>query len=217
MKKTRILLVDDHALVRAGINSLLKQIPSVEVIGEADNGRQALKLARELHPNIVLMDIAMKEMNGLESTSRIIKEFPKVKIIILSMYENKEYILQALRAGAKGYLLKDSAASELELAVNVVSQNKTYLSPAISGHVVEAYKEDARIEEGPFERLTSRQREILQLIAESKTIKEIAFMLNLSPKTVETHRSQLMERLNIYDIPGLVRYAINKGIISSEK
>ena len=213
MKQIRIILADDHTLVRAGINSLLKQIPYIKVIAEADNGRKALQLARELEPDIVLMDIAMKEMNGLESTSRLTKKHPKTKVIILSMYANEDYVLKAFSVGASGYLLKDAAASELETAIKEVSLGKTYISPSISKHLVNAYKNPTNLKEKLYEKLTPRQREVLQLIAEGKSTKEIAFTLNLSVKTVETHRAQLMERLEIYDIPGLVRHAISKGLI----
>ena len=213
MKLIRIILADDHTLVRAGIKSLLEQIPYIKVIAEADNGRKALQLAREFEPDIVLMDIAMKEMNGLESTSRLTKELSKVRVIILSMYANEEYVLKAFNVGASGYLLKDAAASELEIAIKEVSHGKTYISPSISKHLMNAYKNQTNLKEEFLGKLTSRQREVLQLIAEGKTTKEIAFTLNLSAKTVETHRAQLMERLDIYDIPGLVRYAISKGVI----
>lgn len=216
MKSARVLLVDDHVLVRAGIRSLLEKISSVQVVGEAGDGHEALRLIKSQSPNIVLMDIAMSGLNGLEAAARVIKEFPQVKIIILSMHATEEYVLQALRAGAAGYMLKDAAIVELELALQAVSRGETYLSPSISKRVVDSYLERAARGSSPLDQLTSRQREILQLIAEGKTTKEIAFLLNVSTKTVETHRAQLMDRLDIHDIPGLVRFAMRVGLLSPD-
>lgn len=209
----RILLADDHNLMRAGIRSLLEKIGGVEVVGEAANGREALGLVKSLLPNIVLMDIAMSGLNGLEATMRITREFPQVRVVILSMHANEEYVVQTLRSGAAGYLLKDAATAELELAVQAVARGDTYLSPAISRHVIEDYLGRTSNHRSLAEQLTPRQREILQLIAEGTSTKEIAFMLNLSIKTVETHRTQLMDRLNIHDVPGLVRQAIRMGLV----
>jgi DNA-binding NarL/FixJ family response regulator len=213
---TRVLLADDHRLVRAGIRSLLKQIPGVEVVGEASTGREALDLIKRQLPNLVLMDIAMTEMNGLEALPRIVKNFPTVSVIILSAHANEEYVIRALRRGAMGYMLKDAATMELELAIQSVAQGKTYLSPSISRTVIESYLQRIGDEASPLELLTERQREILQLIAEGETTKEIAGTLNISVKTVEAHRLQLMARLDIHDVPGLVRYAIRSGLVSSE-
>jgi DNA-binding NarL/FixJ family response regulator len=208
-------------LVRAGIRSLIQNISGVEVIAEANNGRDAIRLIDELVPDLVLLDIAMPELNGLEVISRISKDNTVTKIIILSMHTNEEYVVQALKSGAAGYLLKDSAPNELEIAVNAVMRGETYLSPAISKHVVDNYLRrisdvSAEKEKGPdiFKQLTSRQREILQLIAEGNSTKEIANKLNVSIKTVETHRMQLMDRIGIHDVAGLVRYAIRMGIIT---
>jgi len=209
----RILLADDHNLMRAGIRSLLEKISGVEVVGEASDGREALTLVKSLIPNIVLMDIAMAGLNGLEATLRVAREFPQVRVIILSMHANEEYVVQTLRAGAAGYLLKDAATAELELAIHAVARGDTYLSPAISRRVVEDYLGRTGNHRSLAEQLTPRQREILQLIAEGKSTKEIAFVLNLSIKTVETHRTQLMARLNIHDVPGLVRQAIRMGLV----
>jgi DNA-binding NarL/FixJ family response regulator len=217
MNVTRILLADDHTLLRAGIRSLLEKMPGVEVVGEAADGREALNLVKELLPSIVLMDIAMAGLNGLEATARIAKEFPHTRVIILSMHANEEYVLQTLRAGAAGYLLKDAATAELELAIQAVARGDTYLSPAISKRVIEDYLGRTTGEKSPMELLTPRQREILQLIAEGKTTKEMAFVLNVSVKTVETHRTQLMDRLNIHDVPGLVRHAMRMGLVPPEK
>jgi DNA-binding NarL/FixJ family response regulator len=213
MNAIRILLADDHTLMRAGIRSLLEKTPGVEVVGEAGDGREALNLVKELRPSIVLMDIAMSGLNGLEATSRIVKEFPSSRVIILSMHANEEYVLQTLRAGAMGYLLKDAATAELELAIQAVSRGDTYLSPAISKRVIDEYLGRINGQKSPMEQLTPRQREILQLIAEGKSTKEMAFLLNLSVKTVETHRTQLMDRLDIHDVPGLVRHAMRIGLI----
>ncbi len=223
MRAIKVIIADDHTLIRAGIRQLLQNIRGVEVIAEASNGREALQLIKELQPDIVLLDIAMSELNGLDVTEQINKENISISIIILSMYANEEYVIQALKAGASGYLLKDSAPTELELAINAVVKGEVYLSPSISKNLVTDYLR--RISEGLpeqhdndniFARLTSRQREILQLIAEGNSTKEIANKLHISIKTIETHRSQIMERLNIHDIPGLVRYAIREGIISQQ-
>lgn len=223
-KSLNVLLADDHTLVRAGIRVLLQGFPGVVVVAEASDGYVALQLIQRHQPDIVLMDIAMSGLNGLEATARVKKEFPKVQVIILSMHATEEYVIRALQAGARGYLLKDAAASELELALKAVSDGEMYLSPAVSKHLV-SYMH--RVQNGggislgeqirQADELTPRQRETLQLIAEGRTTKEIAALLNLSVKTVETHRTQLMDRLNIHDIAGLVRYAIRTGVISSEQ
>jgi DNA-binding NarL/FixJ family response regulator len=224
MNPTRVLLVDDHLLVRAGLRTLLEQMPGTEVIGEASNGREALDLIKANPPDVVLMDITMAEMNGLVATAQITHDFPQVRILMLSMHATKEYVTQALQAGASGYLLKDAAPTELELAIRSVMRGEKYLSPAVSTHVIADYLQ--RTSGGTTSRtdteissstpLTLRQREILQLIAEGNTTKEIAAKLTLSVKTVETHRTQLMERLDIHDIAGLVRYAIRIGLITSD-
>lgn len=223
MSRIRIILADDHTLVRSGIRSLLQNIPGVQVIAEAGDGRQALDLIEQQQPDLVLMDIAMPGLNGLEALTRISKAYPKVRVVVLSMHANEEYVLQALRAGAAGYLLKDAATPELEIAVKAVAQGKTYLSPTISQQVVDEYLRRTNADQGiqgspldAFEQLTPRQREVLQLIAEGNTGQQIARKLNISVKTVETHRLQLMARLNIHDIAGLVRYAIRMGIVSEE-
>jgi DNA-binding NarL/FixJ family response regulator len=218
MKNLRILLADDHALVRAGIRELVQKIPGNEVIGEASSGRQALEMIESLSPDLVLLDIGMKELNGLEVAARVARDFPAVKTLILSMHNNEEYVLRALRVGASGYMLKDSAITELELAVESVRAGKTYLSPSISRNAIESYlnRTSARGKSTSLDQLTPRQREILQLIAEGRSTKEIAGDLNLSAKTVETHRAQLMERLDIYDVASLVRYAMRVGLIQAE-
>lgn len=216
MKTIRILLADDHGLVRAGIRELLQKIANVEVVAEAGDGREALALVKSKLPNLVLLDIAMKSLTGLEVAERIAKDFPGVKVIILSMHANEEYVMRALRAGASGYLLKDAATTELELALAAVAKGETYLSPAISRGVIDSYLGRVEGKQSPLDQLTPRQREILQLIAEGKSTKEIAYTLNVSVKTVETHRAQLMDRLDIHDVAGLVRYAMRVGLITAE-
>ena len=222
MPPTRIILVDDHQLVRAGIRSLLQRLHDVQVVAEASDGAEALRLIAAEQPDIVLMDIGMAGLNGLEATERIAQVFPDVRVIILSMHDNKEYVLQALRAGAAGYLLKDSAKAELELAVRAVAGGETYLSPPVSKHVIAAYVQRAigapemPMNDVPLERLTSRQREILRLIAAGHTSQTIAGTLGISVKTVETHRAQIMERLDIHDLAGLVRYAVRMGLVNNK-
>jgi len=211
----RILLVDDHTLVRAGIRMLLATMRNVEVVAEASDGNEALRLIDQHHPQVVLMDIAMKTVNGLDATTKISAAHPEVRVLILSMHANEEYVLQALRAGAAGYLLKEAATAELEIALQAVSRGETYLSPPVSRAVVDGYVH--RISERqPEDGLTPRQREILRMIAKGLGTKEIAHRLDLSVKTIETHRAMIMDRLGIRDIAGLTRYAIRSGLISAE-
>ena len=217
MKPIRVLLADDHTLVRAGIRSLLENMEGIEVIAEASDGRDALRLVRAHRPDVVLMDIAMPGLNGLEAAARIAKRFPNVRVIILSMHVNEEYVLQALRAGAAGYMVKGADAAELEIAIRAVARGETYLSPMVSKHVVTDYIQRISGETSPLELLTPRQREVLQLIAEGYSTKKIARTLKISVKTVETHRMQLMERLDIHDIAGLVRYAIRVGLVKPDQ
>lgn len=214
METIKVLLVDDHKLVRAGIRVLLQQLSRFKVIAEADNGREALNIIAQCQPDVVLMDIAMQELNGLDTAYRIKQNFPKVKVIILSMYLNEEYILQALRFGACGYLLKDAAPEELEMAITSVMEGNTYLSPAVSHCVVADYVRHNNVNQGCSEQLTSRQREIWQLIAEGCTTKEIAQKLSVSVKTVETHRTQLMKKLGVHDLATLVRLAVRIGLVT---
>jgi DNA-binding NarL/FixJ family response regulator len=216
MTPIRVLLVEDHTLVRAGIRALLEQLSDVEVIAEADNGRDALRVVGSQRPDLVLMDIAMPELNGLEATARCAKEFPEVRVVILSMYAHAEYVWQALRAGAAGYLLKDAGISELELAIKAAMRGETYLSPAVSKHVVDAYVQRTEGEPRTLDRLTSRQREIVQLIAEGQNTREIAQKLDISVKTVESHRAQIMELLGIHDVASLVRFAVRMGLVAPE-
>jgi DNA-binding NarL/FixJ family response regulator len=213
MKPVRVLLVDDHTLVRAGLRSLLEQIPAVQVVAEASNGREALSLIRAHLPNIVLMDLSMPGLNGLETLSRVTKIFPKVRVLILSMHASEEYVLQALNAGAAGYLLKGAEVAELKLAIKAVGMGDSYLSPPISKQVIANYLLRSSGKQSGLEQLTPRQREVLQLIAEGQTTRKIAATLNISVKTAETHRAQLMERLGVADVAGLIRYAIKIGLV----
>jgi DNA-binding NarL/FixJ family response regulator len=216
MKPTRVLLADDHALVRAGIRALLEELPGVAVVAEASDGRDALRLIEEHQPDVALLDIAMPGLNGLEAAARIAEEFPYVRMIILSMHATEEYVLRALRSGAVGYLLKDAGPTELGLAIDAVARGERYLSPAVSKHVTE-YVRRMDEELTSLERLTPRQREVLQLVAEGHTTREIAQILEISVKTVETHRANLMDSLDIHDIAGLVRYAVREGVVALEK
>lgn len=216
MTTIRVVLADDHPVVRAGIRAMLERIEGIEILGEANNGREALALVEQLQPQLLLTDIAMPELNGLELTARITKSHPHVRVIILSMHSTEEYVWQALRAGAAGYLLKDTDAKEIELAVTEVAAGRSYLTPAISKQAVENYLQRLGPDSNPADILTQRQREILQAVAEGKTTKEIARAFGISGKTVETHRTQLMERLNIDNIPGLVRYAMRAGMVPPE-
>jgi len=216
MKPICVLLADDHTLVRAGIRGLVANLPDVEVVGEAGDGHEALRLAEALHPDVVLLDIGMPGLNGLEVTARLTKLDPMIRVVILSMHISEEYVLQALRAGAAGYLLKGSAVAELEVAIRAVVRGDTYLSPAVSKRVVDDYVSRTGGASDPLAALTPRQREILQLVAEGHTNKEIAQRLGLSYRTVETHRNQLMKRLGISDLTGLVRLAVRVGLIAGE-
>jgi DNA-binding NarL/FixJ family response regulator len=212
----RVVLADDHALVRAGMRSLLNGMSRVEVVGEAASGEEALELAATEKPDVVLMDIAMKGISGLDAAARMRERQPEVRVVILSMHAGEEYVLQALRAGAVGYLLKDAATGELELAIRSVMRGDSWFSPAVSRQVVEGYVQRVG-GESAAEVLTARQREVLKLVAGGKSTKEIAFDLNLSVKTVETHRAQIMERLGIRDVAGLVRYALRTGLVPADK
>jgi DNA-binding NarL/FixJ family response regulator len=212
----RVLVADDHALFRAGIRKLLQTFAGVEVVGEAADGHEALRVAVAQRPDVVLMDIAMPDLNGVEAAARLTRDGPRPRVVILSMHAGEEHVLRAIRAGAAGYLLKDASPAELETAVRAVARGETYLSPAISRYVVEDYVRRGGGEHSPLDRLTPRQREILQLLAEGNTAKAIAAKLGLSVKTVETHRAQLMERLEVRDLATLVRLAVRLGLVTSE-
>jgi DNA-binding NarL/FixJ family response regulator len=211
-----VVLADDHTLFRAGLRALLEKLPDVQVVAEARDGREAVLMVETHHPDLVLMDIAMPGLNGLEATRRLVQAFPAIRVLILSMHKSEEYVWQALRAGAAGYLLKDADLAELALAITAMTRGETYLSPPISKHLIREYVQRVGGEETSLERLTPRQREILQLIAEGHTTKAIAQRLGLGVKTVETHRTQMMKRLGIHDIAGLVRYAIRMGMVLPE-
>jgi DNA-binding NarL/FixJ family response regulator len=215
MRAIRILLADDHDLMRAGIRSLLEKASDVEVVAEAGDGREALRLIEEHRPDVVVMDIMMPELNGLEATARAAGRFPGSRVLILSMNASQEFVLHALQAGAKGYLMKSSSPAELEQAIRAVAGGETYLSPAIAKHVVEACLQ----KNGPtssLAKLAPRQREVLQLIAEGHTTKAIAKKLGISVKTAETYRAELMGALDIHDIAGVTRYAIRMGLINTD-
>jgi DNA-binding NarL/FixJ family response regulator len=216
-KPARVILADDHILVRAGIRALLEKLPGVEVAGEAGDGREVLNLVETLRPNVVLMDISMPGLNGLEATARITQEFPEVRVIILSMHHDEESYWRALKAGAAGYLLKIAAATELATALQRVLKGEIYLSLEIAQRFVKRFPwQGISGRKSPLEQLTGRQREILQLIAEGQNTKGIADILKVSPKTVEYHRMKLMVCLGVHDIPALVRFALREGLISQE-
>lgn len=217
LKPVRVILADDHTLVRAGIRALLEKLPDVQVIGEAGDGREVLNLVKLHLPDVVLMDISMPGLNGLESAERMVRDYPKVRIIMLSMHHNEEYVLRALKAGVVGYLLKKSATAELETALHIVLRGEIYLSREISVLLDGKFPLfGINDRKNPLEQLTSRQREILQLIAEGQNTKGIGEILKVSPKTVEYHRMKLMNCLNVHDVPGLVRFALRVGLIPQE-
>jgi len=208
----RVLLADDHRLVRAGLRAVVEQFPDVTEVIEASDGREALAAVAQAMPDIVLLDIAMPSLNGLDACAQIVRDFPQSKVIMLSSHGSEPYVLQALRSGATGYLLKDAAVTELSMAMAAALRGELYITSAVSRHVVSRFLAGGG-EESPLHQLTARQREILQLVAEGQSTKEIAHLLNLSAKTVETHRRQLMERLDIHDVPGLVRFAVRIGLV----
>jgi DNA-binding NarL/FixJ family response regulator len=214
MPVIRVLLVDDHKLFRAGIRSLLQTVSGVEVVGEAGDGREGLRLIEALRPDVVLMDIMMPGLNGLDAAARVARICPAARVVMLSMNAGEDSVLQTLRAGASGYLLKTADPAELELAVRAVARGETFLSSAISQHVVAACLGRLGRERTSLERLTTRQREVLQMIAEGHTTKDIAKELGISPKTAETYRAELMKGIAIHDIASLTRYAIRMGVVA---
>jgi DNA-binding NarL/FixJ family response regulator len=216
MVSIKILLADDHTILRKGLRLLLEREPDFGIVAEASNGREAIDAVGREAPDVVIMDIAMPMMNGIEATKRISQEFPKTAIIILSVHSDEAYVLRALKAGARGYLLKDSAEYDLIQAVHAVAAGKAYFSPAVSKILAEDYVRQVREQgaEDPYDLLTPRERELLQLIAELKATKEIAELLGLSPHTVDTHRGNLMQKLNIHSIPEVILYAVRRGVIS---
>ena len=214
---TRILLADDHKIIREGLRALLEKEPDMEVVGEAQDGLTTIKLAKKLLPNIVIMDIGMPDMNGIDATRQIFSETQGIKVIALSMHSDRRFVLQMLKAGASGYLLKDSAFEELALAIKTVIAGQPYLSPKITDVVIKEYIISLpKNEESVFTKITVREREVLQLITEGKSTKQIAAFLNVSVKTIETHRQQIMEKLDIHSIAELTKYAIREGLTSLE-
>lgn len=209
-KATRILLADDHSVVRNGFRLILEAQWDMEVIGEANNGREAVELAEALQPDVAVMDVTMPELNGIEATRRLMKVSPRTRVLALSMHKDAVYVREILRAGARGYLLKDSSESDFLAAVRAVAVGKGYLSPEVSDAVLDDYRKHVT---NPIDLLSSREREVLQLIAESKTNKDIANALNLSVYTVEAHRGRIMEKLNLHSIGELVRFALRNGLI----
>jgi two-component system response regulator NreC len=209
-EKIRILLADDHAVVRQGFKMILAAQPDMEIVGEAGNGREALDLAGQLQPDIVVMDVAMPELNGIEATRRLADLAPRTRVLALSMHKDSVYVREILRAGARGYLLKDSISSDLLAAVRAVARGEGYLSPGVSDAVLNDYRRHVT---DPIDLLSSREREVLQMIAEGKTNKEIAVVLNLSVYTVDAHRGRIMEKLNLHSATDLVRFAVRCGLI----
>jgi DNA-binding NarL/FixJ family response regulator len=210
MKRIRILLADDHAVVRQGFKMILDAQADMEIVGEAANGREAVDLAEQLRPDVVVMDVSMPELNGIEATRRLASSLPRARVVALSMHKDSVYVREILRAGARGYLLKDSGAADLVAAIRAVASGESYLSPAVSNAVLDDYRRHAT---NPIDLLTSREREVLQLLAEGKTNKEIAGVLNLSVYTVEAHRGRIMEKLNLHSIGELVLFAVRSGLI----
>jgi len=216
MRKTRILLADDHKLMRSGLKVLIEQQPGLAIVGEAADGREAVALAKTLKPDVVVMDIGMPNLNGIEAAHQITQALPEIAVVMLSMHSDESYILRALKAGAKGYLLKDSAEADLIRAVHAVAGGKSFFSPAVSKVLLDDYVRKLKRSgtEDSYDLLTPREREILQLVAEGKSNKDIANLLNLSVHTIETHRSNIMEKLNLRGIPELILYAVRRGIIA---
>jgi DNA-binding NarL/FixJ family response regulator len=213
--KLRILLADDHKIVRDGLRNLLEKDPEIVVVGEAEDGREALQLARRLSPDVVVMDIAMPDLNGIEATRQILAEMQKIKIVALSMHSDKRYVSEMLKAGTSGYLLKDCAFEELITAIRTIARGKIYLSPGIAGVVLEDYiRTGSSAATSAFSLLSDREREVLQLMAEGRTTKEVAAHLHVSVKTIETHRTHIMAKLDIHSIAALTKYAIREGLTS---
>lgn len=211
----RILLVEDHSIVREGLMALLERQPDIEVVGQTEDGRKALQMSRELLPDVVIMDIAMPDMNGIEATRLILKEAPSTKIIGLSIHSDRRYVVEMLKAGSSGYLLKDCAFEELTNAVHTVVRGNIYLSPPISDIIINEYMNLLSKEDGSvFSILTTREREVLQFLAEGKRTREIASLLRVSTKTIETYRQQIMDKLDIHNVAELTKYAIREGLTS---
>lgn len=216
MKKIRILIADDHGVVRKGLRLQLEQQPDFEVVGEASDGREAVAMAEQLAPDVVIMDIAMPNLNGIQATTQVVKKNPQIGVIILSMHSDETYLTRTLTAGAKGYLLKDNADVDLHRAVQVVAQGKPFFSPAIADTLLEDYMRQLQQRglQDSYDLLTEREKEILQLLAEGRSNKEVASTLDLSPNTVETHRTRIMQKLDLHSSADIVLYAVRKKIIS---
>lgn len=216
MKTIRVIIADDHTIIRSGLKALLEREPDIEVVAEAADGRQAVQKAQELLPEVVLLDIAMPNLNGIEAARQIVAKHERVGVIILSMHSDESYVLKALKAGARGYLLKDSSESDVMNAVRAVNSGKAYFSPEISRMLADDYlrQMQQRGVDDSYELLTSREREILQMLAEGKSNKDVANVLNLSLHTVETHRSNILQKLNLHSVPELILYAVRKRIVS---
>jgi two-component system response regulator NreC len=214
-KTLKVIIADDHMIVRDGLRSLLERQPDMEVVAEAENGRMALKLVKELSPDVVIMDIGMRELNGIDATRQIVKMSPGVKVLALSMYSDKRFIKGMLKAGASGYMLKDSAFKELIDAIRIIVENKIYISPSVANIITEDYLKQSPESDGSTRSLlSSRELEVLQLLVEGMSTKQIASSLRLSIKTIESHRSRIMKKIDINNIADLTRYAIREGIIS---
>ncbi len=218
MAMTRVLLADDHEMMRAGLQRLIRDFEGFEIVGEASDGHEALRQVEMQRPDVILLDVLMPGLNGLDVVTRVRQNFPEVRILILSMHSAEEYVLQAMRNGAHGYLVKSDSPTELELALRAVAAGDSFLSSAVSKHVISGYLNRNKTAEASdsLGTLTPRQREVLQLVAESFTTKEIATKLELSAKTVEGYRTQMMSQLKIHDVASLVRYAVSKGLVASE-
>jgi two-component system response regulator NreC len=216
MRKIRIVLADDHKLMRSGLRVLLEQQQDFAVVGEASDGREAVTLVSSQKPDVLVMDIGMPNLNGIEAAAQITQNHPEISVVMLSMHSDESYVLRALKAGAKGYLLKDSAETDLIRAVHSVAEGKSFFSPAVSKVLLDDYVRKLKRSgtDDPYDLLTPREREVLQLVAEGKSNKDVAQLLNLSVYTVETHRSNIMEKLNLHGVPELILYAVRKGIIS---
>jgi DNA-binding NarL/FixJ family response regulator len=231
MPRIRLVLVDDHSLVRAGLRALVEKLSGIDVVGEASDGREAVKLVETQRPDLVLMDLAMRGLNGVEATARIAHASPGTKVIVVSVHTDPQSVLAAIDAGAAGYMSKDASVGELDVAIRAVVRGGTFLSPTISRHVVDDYRrrlgsgaeavatdlESGATERALLARITPRQREILQLLAEGASSRKMSRTLNLSVKTIETHRAQLMHRLDIHDVAGLVRFAIRAGLVKADE